>query len=458
MFSAEVYTDRRKKLAHSLSNKGLILILGNNDCPVNYTGNVFRFRQDSNFLYFAGINLQGLAITIDTATGATTLFGDDIPAESAVWTGTVPTMKSWAEKAGITAVKPFKDLSVLIKTQGTIHYLPPYPHDRKILLSDLLGKTIAEVNTGYSVELIKAIVELRSYKTPDEIAQIEDSLNSATAKFHIEAMKMAKEGYYEYEIAGQIESTMLRNHCQPAYGIICSVHGEILHNVHYHNQLKEGQLLLIDAGAENKMCYASDITRTTPVGGKFSNQQKEIYNLVLSALTTSIEKIKPGIPYRDIHIDAARLMTKGLVDLGIMKGDVDEIVQAGAHALFFPHGLGHMLGLDVHDMEDLGEQYVGYGDSYTRSEQFGTAYLRLARKLEEGFVITVEPGLYFIPILIEKWKSENKFANFINYNALTPYMEYGGTRIEDNILVTANGSKILGDPIPKSIEEIEGLF
>ncbi len=458
MFQSDTYQARRNGLTGKMSNKGVILIAGNNECPVNYPANTYRFRQDSNFLYFIGIDLPGLMATIDTATGETVLYGNDISVESAVWTGELPKLSTWAEKSGISTVKPLASLESDIKQATKIHYLPPYPNDRKIFLSEIMGISIGELQQNVSVELIKAVVNLRSYKSQEEVVQIEDALNRATSRFHIEAMKMAVPGNYEYQVAGHIESSMLKNLCSPAYGIICSVHGEILHNVHYDNKLKEGQLLLIDAGAENPMHYASDITRTTPVGGKFSNRQKEIYELVLNALNTSIERIGPGVTYQSIHLKAAEIMTEGLIGLGIMKGDPQEIVQRGAHALFFPHGLGHMMGLDVHDMEDLGEDYVGYDEVVKRSEQFGTAYLRLGRQLEPGFVITVEPGLYFIPILIEKWKSENKFQEYINYSALENYMNFGGVRIEDNILVTDEGRRVLGEPIPKSVSEIESLF
>lgn len=458
MFLPDTYKTRRAELAKKMANKGIILIAGNNDTPINYPGNIFRYRQDSNFLYFIGLNMPGLMATIDTATGETTLYGDDIPVESAIWTGVLPKLVDWAAKAGISKIEPFAKLAGDLKAASTVHYLPPYRHDRKIYLSEVFGKSVTEIQEGVSEDLIKAIVSIRSYKTEEEVAQIEDALDRATAKFHVEAMKMAMPGTYEYQVAGQIQSTMLKNLCAPAYGIICSVHGEILHNVTYDNQLKEGDLLLIDAGAENPFGYASDITRTTPVGGKFNTQQKAVYEIVLEALNSAIELIKPGVTYQSIHFEAAKIMTRGLIGLGLMKGDPDEIVAKGAHALFFPHGLGHMMGLDVHDMEDLGENYVGYDEKTKRSELFGTAYLRLGRELEPGFVLTTEPGLYFIPILIEKWKSENKFTEFINYNALDPYMNLGGIRLEDDILVTPEGRKVLGNPIPKSIDDVEALF
>lgn len=458
MFSSETYKNRRTELVKDLTNKGLVLLAGNNELPMNYKGNTYRFRQDSNFLYFIGIDLPGLYVTIDTTNGETTLFGDDITVEDAVWTGALPKLTEWAERSGFSKVKPLNALSEVLKKASKIHYLPPYPAERKRFLSEVLNRPVSAIEQEYSLDLIKAVVKQRSIKSDKEIAQIEDTMNNVTSKYHIEAMKMALPGEYEYRIAGQIESTMLKHNCTPAFNIICSVRGEILHNVSYSNQLKDNQLLLVDSGAENQMHYATDITRTTPVGGKFSQQQKEIYNLVLAASEQSIATIKPGIPYKEIHLNAAKIMTRGLIELGLMQGNADEIVEAGAHALFFPHGLGHMMGLDVHDMEDLGENNVGYDESIKRSELFGTAYLRLARKLQPGFVLTVEPGLYFIPVLIDKWKSEKKFNEFINYQNINKYIGLGGIRIEDNVVVTGNACKVLGKPIPKSIKEIESLF
>lgn len=456
MFSNTTYQNRRQQLASEIK-KGYVLIAGNNPSPRNYKGNPYRFRQDSNFLYFAGIDLPGLNLLIDCSTGKTTLYGNDITVEDAVWTGSQPPLSDWAAKAGIEAVKPASDISKDLTRSKEIHYLPAYPNDRKIWLSELLGITIEEVNSGHSIELIKAVVKQRSTKSLEEVSQIEDALNHSTSHFHVDAMKMARAGTYEYEIAGHIESSMLKNNCSAAYSIICSVRGEILHNEYYTNQLEDNQLLLVDAGAETAMHYASDITRTSPVGGKFNTQQKSVYAIVLEALNQSIHKVGPGVAYRDVHMHAARVIATGLKELNLLKGDVDEVVNSGAHALFFPHGLGHMIGLDVHDMEDLGENYVGYDESVKRSEQFGTAFLRLGRELKEGFVITIEPGIYFIPNLVDKWKSENRFTEFINYPEIEKYLKLGGVRIEDNIVITGSGGRVLGKPIPKSISEIEGL-
>lgn len=457
MFSNITYKTRRQKLSKSIEN-GLIFISGNNHCPRNYPANTYPFRQDSNFLYFTGIDLPGLALIIDCSSGESTLYGDDISVEDSIWTGQQPSLVEWAGKAGIEHVKASGQLKTDIQKATQIHYLPVYPNDRKIFFAELFQKHVKEISEGHSIKLIQAIVNLRSIKSDEEIFQMEDALNTATSKFHVDAMKMAMPGVMEYQIAGHIESTMLKNNCSAAYGTICSVRGEILHNEYYNNELKKDQLLLVDAGAENNMHYASDITRTTPVGGKFSQQQKGVYNIVLQALNKSIEAIKPGINYRDIHLNAAKIIASGLKELGLMKGDINEAVRSGAHAMFFPHGLGHMIGLDVHDMEDLGEDNVGYDSTIKRSEQFGTAFLRLGRKLEVGFVITVEPGIYFIPELIQKWKLEGKFTEYINYSEAEKYLNFGGIRIEDNILVSKKGGRVIGNPIPKEISDIENLF
>ncbi len=457
MFEASTYSERRNLLSNS-SLKGLILICGNSHSPRNYSSNTYPFRQDSNFLYFAGIDLPNMNLTIDTNTGITTLYADDITVEDAIWSGDQPAMTEWAKKSGIEKVKPSCKLSIDLQQTKLVHYLPPYPYNRQLWLSEIFNKNVTEIKQGVSIELIKAVVKLRSKKSKEEVAQIENALNIATSKMHIKAMQMALPGAMEYEIVAAMNNIIQSNNCTPAYGTICSIHGETLHNEYYNNKLEKDQLLLIDAGAENPMHYASDITRTTPVGGVFNQQQKQIYSLVLDALNTSILAIKPGITYREIHLNAAKLMAQGLKDMGLMKGDIDAAVSKGAHALFFPHGLGHMMGLDVHDMEDLGEDYVGYTDSIKRSEQFGTAFLRLAKELEEGFVITVEPGLYFIPKLIQQWKAEKKHNDFINYQELEKFSGFGGIRIEDNVLITNSGRKVLGEPIAKSTSEIENIF
>ncbi|MCB0662594.1 MAG: aminopeptidase P family protein [Saprospiraceae bacterium] len=457
MFSADTYTNRRNQLKKDVE-KGLILILGNNDVGMNYAGNTFRYRQDSNFLYFFGIDQAGLAAVIDLEDGSETIFGDELTIDDVIWVGTHTSISEMAEKVGVKQVKPAADLEKVVKAAKQsgkpVHYLPPYRDDNKIKLHQWLGIAFEDLKSQASESFIKAVVKQRSHKSAEEIQQMEVAVN-VSGSMHIAAMIGAAEGKTEAQLTGIVQGIAVGAGGDLAYPIILSKDGQTLHN-HYHgNVLKEGQLVLGDFGAETPMRYAGDLTRTFPVSKTFTAKQKEIYQIVLDAEMQCIEGLKPGIPYREFHLKAARIITEGLKGLGLMKGDTDEAVAAGAHALFFPHGLGHMIGLDVHDMEDLGENYVGYSDSIKRSEQFGTAFLRLGRELEAGFVLTVEPGIYFIPELIDLWKSENKFENFINYSALDSYRDFGGVRIEDNVLITENGHKVLGNPVPKSIEDVE---
>ena len=458
MFFTEVYIERRKKLMQQVGN-GLIVFFGNKESSMNYSANTYPFRQDSNFLYYFGHDVPDLAAVLDVQSGDQVLYGDDLVVEDIIWMGYQEKLIEKAARTGISNVRPMEklagDICKAIAKNRKIHFLPPYREDRKAQLSYFLGVDFHKTENLYSEELIRAIVAQRSVKDELEITEIESTLTTVTRPMYLNAMKMAKPGLFEYEISGMIESLALQQGYSLAYPTICSVNGEILHNHFHGNKMAEGQLLIVDAGAESRMHYATDITRTIPVGGKFSARQKDIYSLVLKAETECISLIHPLIPYRDIHMHAAAIIAEGLRDLGIMKGSVTDIVSVGAHALFFPHGIGHMMGLDVHDMEDLGEHYVGYGDEFTRSEQFGLAYLRMARRLEPGFVVTVEPGIYFIPPLIEKWKTENKYPEFINYEKLKSYIGFGGIRIEDNILVTSNGHQILGESIPKSVEEVQ---
>jgi Xaa-Pro aminopeptidase len=458
MFSAEVYIERRKKLMQRVGN-GLIVFFGNTESSMNYGANTYPFRQDSNFLYYFGHDVPDLVAVLDVQSGDQILYGDDLGVEDIIWMGYQEKLVEKAARTGISNVRPMDklagDICKAMAKNRKIHFLPPYREDRKAQLSYFLEVDYTKTENPYSEELIQAIVAQRSVKDELEITEIESTLTSVTRPMYLNAMKMAKPGLFEYEISGMIEGLALQQGYSLAYPTICSVNGEILHNHFHGNKMTEGQLLIVDAGAESRMHYATDITRTIPVGGKFSARQKDIYSLVLKAETECISRIHPRIPYKDIHMHASAVIAEGLRDLGIMKGSVTDIVSVGAHALFFPHGIGHMMGLDVHDMEDLGERFVGYGDECARSEQFGLASLRMARRLEPGFIVTVEPGIYFIPPLIEKWEAERQFAEFINYEKVRSYLDFGGIRIEDNVLVTEDGYRILGDPIPKTLNEVE---
>ncbi len=460
MFSKQVYTERRNKLRSKVSS-GVILILGNQDAAFNYPANPYHFRQDSSFSYFFGLNHPKLAGIIDIEENKDHIFGNDVDMDDIIWMGPQESIKDQASLVGIENTKPMNKLNeflkVAISSGRKIHFLPPYRGESFIQLEGLLGMHHSKIKENVSVELIKAVVALRSIKDEFEIAEIEKMVDVAY-KMHTTAMKMAMPGVIEREIAGTIEGIALAGGGPVSFPVILSINGQTLHN-HYHgNILKEGRMMVTDAGVESELLYASDITRTVPVGGVFNQRQKNIYQIVLDANMRSIEAINPGVTYRNVHLLAAKVIAGGLKDLGLMKGDIDEAVSQGAHAMFFPHGLGHMMGMDVHDMEGLGENYVGYDEETKRSDQFGTAFLRLGRKLQPGFVLTDEPGIYFIPALIDQWRNEGKFKEFINYEKVESYKDFGGIRIEDDILVTDTGYRVLGRPIPKTIAEIETIM
>lgn len=459
MFPSTTYQSRRSRLVHQLQGKGIVLLLGNEESPINYAGNVYRFRQDSNFLYFIGLDQAHLAAVIDLDEGVTTLFGNDLGIEDVVWEGPQPTMQQLAARSGIEKTAPYAALEeTLAKAKAAgraIHFTPPYRAENKIRMSGWLGIAIDHLKSAASEALIKAIVQQRAYKTEEEIAEMELALD-ITRDMHIAAMQQARPGIRESDLAGTVEGIAIARGGRPAYGTILSVNGQTLHNPYHTNVLEKGRMVLGDFGAETARHYAGDITRAFPVDKAFTSRQKDIYNIVLEAEMKAIEACRPGIRYADVHLLAARIIVEGMKSIGLMKGNTDAAVTEGAHALFFPHGLGHMIGLDVHDMEDLGEQYVGYGDMQ-RSTQFGTKYLRLARELEPGFVFTVEPGIYFIPELFDLWRSEGKFTDFVNYDKLDDYRQFGGIRIEDNVLITDTGYRVLGPPIPKTVEEVEDL-
>ena len=459
MFKKEVYADRRNRLREEMSS-GLVLIPGNSEASFNYPANTYHFRQDSNFLYFFGIDLYDLTGVMDVDANKDYIFGNDVDIDDIIWMGPQPTIKDQAAEVAVENTAPLAKLNEMISEaiqQGRkVHFLPPYRGEHVMQLQDLLGIGKDKIKSYASLELIKAVVKLREIKDEYEIAEIEKAVDIAY-EMHTTAMKMSKAGVVEREIAGTIEGISLAKGGPTSFPIILSIHGETLHN-HYHgNTLETGRMMVTDAGAETTMHYASDITRTVPVGGKFDERQKGIYEIVLEANMKSIEAIKPGVEYREIHFLAARTIVDGLKKLGLMKGDTNAAVEAGAHALFMPHGLGHMMGLDVHDMEGLGENNVGYDEKTTRSDQFGTAYLRLGKELKPGFVLTVEPGCYFIPELWKRWKNDGMHTDFINYDAVEKYLDFGGVRIEDDVLVTEDGFRVLGKPIPKTVAEIEAL-
>jgi len=457
MFDTKIYTDRRNRLRSEIKN-GIVLILGNPEASFNYPANTYHFRQDSNFLYFFGLDHPDLAGVLDIDENKDYIFGNDVDLDDIIWMGPQPLMSEQAKKVGVNNTAPLTALFEKVKqakSQGRkIHFVPPYRGESYIQLENLLGIPVSEIRNNVSEELIKGIVKLRSIKDEFEIIEIEKAVDIAY-EMHTTSMRMAMPGVIEREIAGTIEGISLGMGGPVSFPIILSIHGETLHN-HYHgNELKEGRMMVTDAGAEVISHYCSDITRTVPVGGRFNKRQKDIYEIVLEANMKTIEATKPGISNRELHLMAAKVIASGLMDLGLMKGNVGDAVMEGAHAMFFPHGLGHMLGLDVHDMEGLGENYVGYDDEIKRSDQFGTAFLRLGRKHQPGFVFTIEPGIYFIPALIDKWRNEKKFMDFINYDKVETFKDFGGIRIEDDVLVTKDGYRVLGMPIPKTVSDVE---
>jgi len=459
MFDSKIYIQRRKRLKERIQS-GLILFLGNEESPMNYPQNPYHFRQDSTFLYFFGLDSPSLGAVIDVENDRDIIFGDDVDIEGIIWMGFQPSLKERALKAGVEETEPASKLKETVEgaaQQGKkIHFLPPYRPETKLKIAQLLGLDPDTLKDDASEDLIKGVVEQRAVKIAEEIDEMEKA-HSIAYEMHTTAMRMAKPGVYEKEIVGKMEGIVLSYGCNISFPTILTINGQILHN-HYHgNMLEEGRLLVNDSGAESELHYAADITRTVPVGGKFTQKQKEVYEIVLNSQENAIQSTNPDIKYRDIHLQTAKIIASGLKDIGLIKGDVEEAVNAGAHALFFPHGLGHMIGLDVHDMEDIGEDYVGYDNKTKRSDQFGLAYLRMARELQPGFVMTAEPGIYFIPALIDKWRGEGKFRDFINYEKVEEYRDFGGIRIEDDVLVTETGYRVLGKSIPKSVEEIEEI-
>ncbi|MDP4278360.1 MAG: aminopeptidase P family protein [Bacteroidota bacterium] len=461
MFAKEIYIKRRERLCERVDS-GIILLPGNVDVSMNYPENTYTFRQNSHFLYFAGLDLQGLFVTIDSETRETILFADELTMDDIIWTGPKESFKEIAATCGIETVMPVKALETFIQKakakERTIHFLPPYRAETAIRLSQLLGIPVQEIKYKASERLIRAIVALRSVKGPEELIELEKAAEIGY-KMHEAVMANALPGVTERELAAKAEYVALSKGTGISFPTILTQRGEILHGHDHGLTLEKGNFLVCDAGAESLSHYASDFTRTIPVGGRFTQRQKELYQIVLDANNKAFDLIKPGIFYRDVHLASCLVLAEGLKSLGIMKGDMKEAVAQGAHALFMVHGLGHMMGLDVHDMEDIGENYVGYDEEISRSPQFGLSSLRMGRRLQPGFVMTVEPGLYFIPALIKKWQSEKKLTDFLNYEKALDYVGTGGIRLEDDVVVTESGNRMPGKKrLPITPEEIEGLY
>jgi len=459
MFSKQTYSNRRIVLAETIGAKGIILFLGNRENPINFEDNTSSFRQDSTFLYYFGIQQPHLAAIMDLDENRTIVFGDEMSMDALVWMGRQETLKAKCEKAGVVETRPYAELAIYLatamSTKRTIHYLPPYQPSNKILLGELLQLALVELKP--SVAFIQAVVAQREKKEEQEIREIEKALTIST-QMHLAAMRMAKPGMKEYEIAAAIQYLAAQEACELAYPSIVTINGGILHNHYKGNTLQSGQLVLNDSGCETPMGYASDLTRTFPVDKTFTSEQRDLYEVVLTAFEGAKNKLNAGVKFKEVHLHAALLLSQGLIDLGLMKGNAADAVEAHAHTMFFQCGLGHMMGLDVHDMEDLGEQYVGYTAEEPKETQlFGLKSLRLGKKLVAGHVVTVEPGIYFIPELIERWEAEKKYIDFINYEKLNTYKNFGGIRIEDNFLIQENGYRQLGPDLIRTVEEIEAF-
>ena len=463
MFSKETYVNRRAELK-KLVKSGIIILFGNNESPANFPANgYYPFRQDSSFLYYFGPKRDGLVGVIDVDNDKELLIGNDIDIDDIVWYGSVDSVHDMAERAGVKESAPMKQLQVIcdnaMKEKRTIHFLPPYRHDTMIQIFDLLGIHPSKQREAASVELIKAVVKMRSTKEQQEIEEIERAC-AIGYKMHTTAMRVTKPGVTEKYVGGQVNGIANSYGAMVSFPTIFSQHGEIMHGNPSMAVLESGRLALCDCGGETMEHYCSDNTRTFPVNGKFTQRQLEIYSIVEDCHDLALKISKPGIKYFDVHMDVCRLMTDRLKELGLMMGDTEEAVRAGAHAMFLPHGLGHMMGMDVHDMEGLGQTYVGFDDETRPNlEQFGTNCLRMGRRLEEGFVVTDEPGIYFIPALIDEWRAKGLHKDFINYEKLETYKDFGGIRIEDDILITSDGCRFLGEErIPYHPKDVEDFM
>jgi Xaa-Pro aminopeptidase len=458
MFAKEIYKQRRKQLASKVDN-GILLFMGNEESPMNFKDNTYHFRQDSTFLYYLGINEPGLAALIDIDEDREVVFGDEMSLDDIVWMGRQETLQEKCGRSDVARVQPASALADHLKkaqAQGLqIHFLPPYRAENKIRLAHLLGLPVQALGDNVSLEFTEAVIAQRSVKSAEEIQEIHKAAAISADIQHL-IMRTARPGQMERELVASIQQAALASGGQLAYPAILTTRGEILHNHYYGNTLQEGQLVLNDSGVETALGYAGDLTRTFPVSKTFTSLQKAVYDIVLEAYKQAVGKLGPGVPYLDVHLKSCTTLAYGLKDLGLMKGNIEDAVAQGAHAMFFQCGTGHMMGLDVHDMEDLGEQYVGYTDTLPKNtSQFGLKSLRLGKPLEPGYVLTVEPGLYFIPELIDQWSATDKFNEYINYDKLQEFRGFSGIRVEDNFLITNDGYEMLGKHLALTTTEIE---
>ena len=461
MFSKETYIRRRTELK-KLVKSGVVILFGNNEAPANYPANAYSpFRQDSSFIYYFGQHREGLVGVIDIDNDTETLIGDDIDIEDIVWFGSVDSVSELATEVGVAHSAPMKELKSIcneaLRQHRKVHYLPPYRFDNMIQIMDLLGTHPSQQRESASMELIMAVIKMRSTKEPQEIEAIERACEVGY-KMHTTAMRTARPGVTERFVGGIVDGIANSLASKVSFATIFTQHGEIMHGCPSEAKLEAGRLALCDAGCELDD-YCSDHTRTYPVSGKFTERQLDIYNIVVECHDHVLNVARPGVRWYDVHMDVCRLMTERLKELGLMKGDTEEAVRAGAHAMFLPHGLGHMMGLDVHDMEGLGQQYVGFDEETRPSTQFGTNSLRMGRRLQENFVVTDEPGIYFIPALIDDWRTSGHCKDFLNFDLLETYKDFGGIRIEDDLLITKDGCRFLGSSrIPYRTEDVEAFM
>ena len=454
MFQKEIYIERRKVLKEKIG-EGLILLFGNDESSMNYADNTYHFRQDSTFLYYFGIQHPGLAAVIDIDNDKEIVFGNDYSIDDIVWMGPQPTIADRASQCGVSTVFPMRELTSVVEKSKKIHFLPLYRPENKIKLMELIDVAPKDVANTYSLELVKAVVSQREIKSVEEIEQLHQAVN-VSVDMHVAAMKFARPGMTEAQVTAEIHKVALAAGGNIAFPIIATKNGQTLHNHFHGNTIKEGDLFLVDAGYENELSYSGDLSSTFPVSKKFTPEQKEIYEISLAGHEAAISALELNKPYKNAHIAAATTIFDGLKSMGFTKGNAMDAFEAGAHALFFPCGTGHMMGMDVHDMEDLGEVWVGY-DGQPKSTQFGLKSLRLAKPLRVGHVFTIEPGIYFIPELIDLWRGQGKFNDFINWEKVDSYRNFGGMRNEEDFVMTENGAQLLGKPKPKTIEDVEAL-
>ena len=453
MFEKSVYTARRARLAKEVGD-GVLLFLGNALVGMNYRDNEYAFRQDSSFLYFFGLDQAGLAAVIDIDAGEEVIFGDELTIDDIVWTGTMPSLAETARLVGVEKTEPLAALKGRLSGRK-VRFLPPYRGDHQVWLQALLGIAPEEQAVRADEAFIKAVVDMRIHKTPEEVAAIEEAVDIST-RMHLISYRMARPGVHEAEIAAAVlQEATCRPGCGLAFPTIATTAGQVLHNHGFVHTLKAGDMFLLDAGAENHLHYAGDLSSSMPVNDRFDERQELIYNICLKSFYAAVDQLYPGNPYRKAHLAAAETIAAGMVDLGLMKGNPRDIAESGAYALVFPCGTGHMMGLDVHDMENLGEQFVGYTGGEVKSKQFGFKSLRLSRPLEPGFVFTVEPGIYFMPELIDYWKAEGRFKEFINYDKFEAWKGFGGLRNELDYLITEDGCRLLGSlKKPMTLEQV----